>query len=73
MPVFTVRRRVDAYVDYVAQVEAATAAAAAERAYDEEGSFAWECEGECEFDARFFITLDGDGAEIDSTQVGDVC
>jgi hypothetical protein len=72
MPVFTVRRRVDAYVDYTAEVEADSAEAAAERAKDEEDNFAWKCEGECEFDDRLFITLDAEGAEIDGSQVGDI-
>jgi hypothetical protein len=72
MPRFTVRRRVDAYVDYVAEVEAATPQEAAELANDNESAFDCEEEGPCEFDARMFIALDADGAEIDGTQVGDL-
>jgi len=72
MPKFSVRRRVDAYVDYVARVEANTPAEAAELANDDEAAFEWECEGPCEFDARLFITLDAEGYEIDGTQVGDL-
>lgn len=72
MPTFKVRRRVDAYVDYVTSVEADTPEEAAEIAHDNEGEFEWECEGECEFDARQFIALDAKGDEIDGTQVGDL-
>lgn len=70
MPIFKVRRRVDAYVDYVAEVEADTPVEAAELAYDDETAFEWEEEGPSEFDARLFITLDATGDEIDGTQVG---
>jgi hypothetical protein len=72
MPMFTVRRRVDAYVDYVAEVEADSASEAAELANDDESQFQWEEEGPCEFDARLFVTLDANGHEIDGTQVGDL-
>ena len=70
VPKFTVRRRIDAYVDYVASVEADTPAEAAEIARDNEGDFKWEEEGPCEFDARGFVTLNAKGYEIDGTQVG---
>ena len=71
MPLFQVRRRVDAYVDYVANVRAATPQDAASIACDDEGRFRWEEEGPCEFDARLFITLDENGDEIEDTQCGD--
>ena len=70
MRVFTVRCRVDAYVDYRASVVADTAREAAELAYDNPGDYKWEEEGPVEFDARGYITLDADGDEIDGTQVG---
>jgi hypothetical protein len=63
---------VDAYVDYVAEIEAASAEEAAEIARDEEGNYDWEEEGPCEFDARQFVTLDSQGSEIDGTQCGDL-
>ena len=72
MAIFKVRRRDDAYVDYVAEVEADSPQEAAELANDNEDEFAWEEEGPCEFDARQFITLDDEGFEIDGTQVGDL-
>ena len=71
MPLFTVRRRVDAYVNYVAQIEADSAADAAEMASDDEAAFTWEEDGTDEFDARLFIALDDDGAELEDTEVRD--
>ena len=70
MPKFVVRCRVDAYVDYRAEVEADTAKDAAELAYDTPEDYQWEEEGPCEFDARGYITLDNAGYEIDGTEVG---
>jgi len=71
MPTFKVLRRVDAFVDYVAKVRASSPAEAAELASEDEGGYKWEKWGEVEFDARLFVTLDKDGAEIESTQQGD--
>ena len=71
MPVFKVRRQVDAWVTSVAEVMADDAEQAAEVARDSEGDLNWEEEGPVEFDARQFVTLDGEGFEIDGTQVGD--
>ncbi len=71
MPAFSVRRRVDAYVNYVAEVEAETALEAAQLASDDEGAFAWQEDGTDEFDARLFITLDDDGYELEETEVRD--
>jgi hypothetical protein len=70
MPTFTVRCRVDAYVDYRAEVEAETPHEAAELARERPEDYKWEEEGPVEFDARGYITLDKDGDEIDGTQVG---
>lgn len=69
MPLFTVRRRVDAYVDYVAQVEAKSAHSAAELASEDEGTFEWQEDGTSEFDAHIFIALDGDGNELEDTEI----
>ena len=72
MQTFKVRRRVDAYVDYVAEVEADDPQEAAELARDGEGAFEWEEEGPCEFDTRMFVALGPDGSEIDGTECGDL-
>jgi hypothetical protein len=71
MPKFTVLRRVDAYVDYVTEVEANTPQDAVETARESDGQFAWEEIGTQQFDARGFVALDEDGDEIDSTARGD--
>ncbi len=71
MPVFNVLRRVDAFVDYVSQVDAADEKAASEAALRDEDGLKWRRVGEHEFDARLCVTLGPDGKEIESTQVGD--
>lgn len=71
MPKFQVLRRVDAFVDYVAEVEATDAHDAAAKANDDETKFTWVKNGLAQFDARLFITLDDQGCEIDCTQRGD--
>lgn len=70
MPKFTVLSRVDAYVDYVAEVEAGSADEAAELAYDGDPSVMWEERGVVEFDARRVVVLDDDGDEIEETARG---
>jgi len=72
MPLFQIRRRVDAYIDYVATVGGSDAREAAEFAQDNEDRFVWEAEGQCEFDARIFIALDAEGCEIEESQCGDL-
>ena len=73
MPNFRVLCRVDAYVDYVTEVEAEDARQAARTAADDLTSrHKWEERGTQEFDARLYITLDENGDEIDGTQAGDV-
>jgi hypothetical protein len=71
MPKFQVLRRVDAYVDYIAEVEADSPEEAARRANDEEELFEWRDRSVAEFDARLFVTIDDEGDEIESTQCGD--
>ena len=71
MPVFTVRRRVDAYVDHVTLVKARTAKKAVELASEDEGSYVWQNDGVCSFDARLFIALDDDGMELEATEISD--
>jgi hypothetical protein len=71
MPIFNVLCRIDAYADYVAQVEADTAEEAAELANENHADYTWEYHQTAEFDDRLYITLDDDGLEIDGTQTGD--
>jgi hypothetical protein len=59
---------VDAYIDYVGVVEAETPGAAAEMAADEDQDIEWLRDGEQEFDARVFITLDAEGDELFDTE-----
>ena len=70
MPTFKVLCRVDAFIDYVAEVEADDADEAAYLA-KEGPKLEWERDGEAEFDARLYVTLDEHGEPIDSTQCGD--
>ncbi|MES2032654.1 MAG: hypothetical protein V4466_00635 [Pseudomonadota bacterium] len=70
MPIFTVLSRVDAYVDYLAEVEAASPEEAAGLAYDGATGIKWEERGVVEFDARHVVALDDDGTEIEATARG---
>ena len=70
MPVFTVLRRVDAYVNYIAEVEAEDAQDAVDLAQEDEGQYVWKDLGPSEFDARGFVALDAEGNEIESTWTG---
>jgi hypothetical protein len=72
MATFTVLCRIDAYADYVAEVEAEDATQAAQLACDNHGDYKWEHEQTAEFDARFYVTLDAEGREIEATHVGDM-
>jgi hypothetical protein len=71
MPKFAVLCRIDAFADYVAEVEACDAAQAARIAQKLHGSLNWEHKQTLEFDARLYVTLDDDGREIEATQRGD--
>lgn len=71
MPKFNVLCRIDAYADYVAEVEADDATEAAELAMDNHGDYKWEHQQTAEFDDRLYVTLDNNGMEIDETQCGD--
>jgi hypothetical protein len=71
MPKFKVLCRIDAFADYVAEVEAEDAEEAAQLADEDHGSYKWEHSGTQEFDARLYVTLDENGDEIEATQVGD--
>lgn len=72
MPTFPVLCRVDAYVDYLAEVEADSAEDAALIARGSPSDFKWTRQGEAEFDAALYVTLDDKGSEIDGTQCGDL-
>ena len=68
---FDVLCRIDAFADYVAEVEAEDAEEAATLASDNHGDYKWEHRFTQEFDARLYVTLDEHGNEIEETQVGD--
>ena len=70
MPTFRVLSRVDAYADYIAEVEADSPEEAADLAYDGDIALRWEPAGVQEFDARRVVTLDADGEEIAATARG---
>ena len=71
MPKFKVLCRVDAFVDYTAQIEAETPEEAARLAEDGLDEYEWTREGETEFDARVYVALDAEEREIEATQCGD--
>lgn len=71
MAKFTVLSRVDAFVDYVAEVEAETAQEAVDLAYGGSVQVAWAERGTVEFDACHFVALDARGEEIEATARGD--
>jgi len=71
MPTFTVLCRIDAYADYVAEVDADDAEGAAMLARENHGDYKWEHDRTAEFDDRLYVTLNDDGDEIEGTQVGD--
>lgn len=70
MPKFTILCRVDAYADYIAEVEAEFIEEAVDLAYDGDASVKWEERGVVEFDARRVVALDDNGEEIEETARG---
>ncbi len=72
MPVFRVLCRKDAFIDYVAEIEAKDAEEASALANDSPSSYTWQSEGQQEFDAALYVTLNGDGDEIEGTECGDL-
>ncbi len=68
---FEVLCRIDAFADYVAEVEADSPEEAAELARDNHADYKWDQRSVQEFDARLYVTLDADGDEIERTQIGD--
>lgn len=71
MPKFRVLSRVDAFVDYVAEVEAEDAQAAADIAYEGVQKVIWKKRDVIEFDARRVVTLDSGNEEMEATARGD--
>ncbi len=69
MTTFKVLRRVDAWVDYVAEVEAETADEASLKAAQMSEQIAWNRSGFEEFWNARFAVLDDDGSEMPSTVV----
>jgi hypothetical protein len=67
LPTFTVLCRIAAYADYVAEVEADSAEEAAQVAEDNHEDYTWEHRQTAEFDDRFYVTLDANGDEIESS------
>lgn len=63
-------RRVDAYVDYVAEVDARNEQEAAAKASNDETIFTWTQRGIVQFDARLFVALDEFGNEREGTERG---
>lgn len=70
MPKFTVLSRVDAYVDYAAEIEAGSLEEAVDLAYDGDASIKWIEQGVVEFDARWVVALDLEGFEDGSYSRG---
>ncbi len=68
---FSVLCRIDAFADYVAEVEADDAEEAAVLARENHTDYRWEHSSIQEFDARLYVTLDDAGDEIEHTQIGD--
>jgi hypothetical protein len=71
MPKFTVLSRADAFVDYVAEIEAETAKQAVELVWNDAPGIVWEKRGTVQFDARHIVALDDEGNEIEDTARGD--
>lgn len=71
MAKFDVLCRVDAFIDYVAHVEANSAVEASAIAAENLDRLSWRRRGEAEFDARAFFALDAEGNEIPESQCGD--
>ncbi len=65
MPKFTVLSRVDAYIDYTAEVEADTAEEAVDLVYEGLVKVEWKHQGVVEFDALRMSAIDQDWNNID--------
>lgn len=65
MPKFTVLSRVDAYVEYTAEIEAGSAEEAVDLVYEGLVQIEWKHQGVVEFDAARISAIDADGNDID--------
>ncbi len=65
MPKFTIQSRVDAYVDYTTEVEAASAEEAVDLVYEGLVPVEWTNQGVVEFDAVRMSAVNEDGEDID--------
>ena len=65
MAKFTVLSRVDAYVDYTAEIEAGSAEEAVDLVYEGLVQIEWKHQGVVEFDAARMLAIDADGNDID--------
>ena len=65
MPTFTILSRVDAYVDYTCEVEAASAEEAVDLVYMGDVKVTWEHHGVTEFDAVRMSAIDEGWNDID--------
>ena len=70
MPRFTILSRVDAYVDYTAEVEADSAEEAVDLACDGLVPIQWEERGVVVFEARRVVALNAEGEELDGYSRG---
>jgi hypothetical protein len=71
MPKFKVLTRVDAFVDYVAEIDAPSVEKAVELAWKDTPGIVWKEYGTVEFDARHVVALDDNGYEMERTARGD--
>lgn len=65
MPTFRVLRQQDAFINYEADITAASAEDAVDQAYRRHASIKWEKTGLSEFDACRVVALDDEGNELD--------
>jgi hypothetical protein len=72
MTKFKVLKTIDAYVRYIATVEATTAEQAAKIALEHEEDYIWEHDSISEYDTRDFVTLTDDANEIEETRIGNL-
>jgi len=71
MQKFMVKRTVDAFVIYEAEVEAESAEQAVELAERDEDKYQWGEGDVATFDAWSFVALDDNGDELEETARGD--
>ena len=68
MAKFRVLRRVDAWIDYIVEIDADNPDEAARAAHRCPALFAWVRAGEEEFPNTLFVALDEQGCELAQTQ-----